>query len=221
MHILLKANKKKNYKDTEVVDGLQARKAEVEEWFYNSAKNYYMTKFNEVFFDKDSKQEIFQESFLRLWTDIANGKIRVMDGILQRQIATGDYKEMTCSLNTFLMAIAKNNHREVLRKKRETLFDVFFEDAGEADSMVTVFDTLESEETQRKRIVDECIQEMSPRCLEILTLFYYEEKSLDEIMIIRKDKNESKMGLKTAKHKCMTNLRQKASQRLMKYNLAM
>ena len=55
---------KKTYSDTEVVEGLQKRDASVEKWFYEAAKKYFIRSFNEVFFDEDYKQEIFQTAFI-------------------------------------------------------------------------------------------------------------------------------------------------------------
>ena len=40
-------------------------------------------------------------------------------------------------------------------------------------------------------------------------MFYYDGLSLDEIMEARGEKNISKNGLKTAKYKCMENLKAK------------
>ncbi len=61
--------KKEAYSDTEVVEGLQHSDRRVEEWFYNTTRRYFNEHFNEVFFDKDKKQEIFQMAFLKLWTE--------------------------------------------------------------------------------------------------------------------------------------------------------
>lgn len=61
----------------------------------------------------------------------------------------------------------------------------------------------------RERTVYSCVLELPPRCKEILTMFYYDGLSLDEIMEERGEKNISKNGLKTAKYKCMENLKAK------------
>ena len=60
---------------------------------------------------------------------------------------------------------------------------------------------------------------MPPRCLEILTLFYVKGKSLDEILEIRKDKNTSKVGLKSAKYKCMNALRERVTKMFDQLNI--
>ena len=205
--------------DCEVVLGLQARKRSVEEWFYHSAKDYFWQKFNEVFFDQDMKMTIFQESFIRLWTQIENGEIHVADGKLHRRQKNGSVKVMTCSLNTFLFAIAKNEYRELVRSNKEVFVDSYFDNVNNSNMAYTP-DAEDVKETQ-VRIVDECIQMMPPRCLEILTLFYIKGKSLDEIMEIRKDKNTSKVGLKSAKYKCMNTLRERITEQFNRLNIKM
>ncbi|MBQ9363480.1 MAG: sigma-70 family RNA polymerase sigma factor [Bacteroidaceae bacterium] len=210
-------NLQKDYPDQDVVKELQRRNRRVEEWFYRKAKSYFMAKFNEVFFDQDRKQEIFQESFLRLWTDITDGTIGIEDDVVCRQRADGCFRPMTCSLTTFLMAIARNEYREVLRNSKEVLFPEFFEDANGAEVMETAWNSKDDEEVMKSRIVNRCIQRMSPSCIEILTLSVFEEKSLDEIMAIRQ--NSSKDGLKSAKHKCMNTLRERITEEFKRYHL--
>ena len=55
-------------------------------------------------------------------------------------------------------------------------------------------------------IISYCISRLPKRCRQILTMFYYEEKTLDDIMK-ELPSFESKDALKTAKYKCMENLR--------------
>lgn len=198
------------YTDTEVICGLQKEQKRIEDWFYKSAKQYFDDRFNEVFFDKDRKQEIFQMAFLKLWTEIHNGKITVRDEKVWRQQKSGEYLPMTCQLKTFLMTFAKNEYRELVRTNKLDTYAEVYDNVDTADMVITAFDAEEDVEAQKARIIDDCIQTMSPRCVEVLTLFYYEGRSLDEIMTMRQDKNTSKNGLKTAKNKCMNTLRERA-----------
>ena len=50
-------------------------------------------------------------------------------------------------------------------------------------------------------------------------MFYYEGKSLDEILMLRSDRSSSKNGLKTAKNKCMNTLRSMATEEFRKCNI--
>ena len=202
--------------DREVVLGLQAHDATVEERFYAAAKRYFVQHYADIFFDKDRKQEVFQDAFLRLWTNIENRQIRATALGLERQQRDGSYAPMTCSLMTFLMAIARNSHREICRSSREVLVPEYYDDS------VPCYDEAETDDVQEQkaRIVDECLQTLPPRCLQILTLFYYEEKSLDDILLVRASQHESKGGLKTAKYKCMQTLRERIELQLRRYHIS-
>ncbi len=204
---VLWGKKKKAYSDTEVVNGLQKRDSIIEEWFYNAAKRYFGNCFNEVFFNRDCKDEIFQNAFIRLWTEIENGRIKTIGNGICRQQRTGEYVPMTCSLTTFLMAFAKTEYRELVRGNREESFEEFYDSAQHESAFA--FDADENAEEMKSRIVDECILQLPPACIEIITLYYFQGKSLDEIMEMRNEKNSSKNGLKTAKNKCMNTLRER------------
>ena len=91
---VLPINGKREYADWEVVNGLQQRERKVEEWFYRTTKRYFDTHFNEVFFDQDQKQEIFQTAFLKLWMEIQNGKISIVGDAICRQQRNGQYLPM-------------------------------------------------------------------------------------------------------------------------------
>lgn len=210
--------KHRHYSDLEVVLGLQARNRKVEEWFYAECRRYIMDKFDEIFFDLDRKKEVVQESVIRLWVQIDDRRIRVQNGQLIRQQADGIYRPLTCSLLTFLMAIAKNEYREIVRKNREEYYAEFFSD--EEHAVVLQIDWGEEEaEEQKNRIVAEQVCQLSAHCREILTQFYYENQSLDEILMIRSDHNSSKDGLKTAKNKCLNSLKDRILREFERYHL--
>jgi len=213
------SKKSKGYSDTEVVRRLQGRERKAEEWFYHTARRYFDDHFNEVFFDKDKKQEIFQSAFLKLWMEIDNRRICVNDDRVCRRQQDGAMRAMTCSLTTFLMAFAKTEYRELARSAKEDYYGELFDHGDTAEAPATAFDTAEDAEEQKNRIVDECIGTLSPNCTEILTLFYYKGMSLDEIMEQRPNQNASKNGLKTAKNKCMNTLRERITEAFRKYHL--
>ena len=209
-------NSKKQYSDCEIIVGLQSHNREIESYFYENLSSYFEQHFNETFFDQDSKNEVFQTALIKLWTEIENKRIRVIDGKICRKQVSGELKEMTASLTTFLMTFAKNEYREILRNVRE---DNLEEVINNPDLKVFPKEPGETEEELRMRLIDECIMSMSPRCIEIITLYYYKHKSLDDIMEIRSDKNTSKDGLKTAKSKCLVTLRAKIIEMFNKFNL--
>ena len=71
----------------------------------------------------------------------------------------------------------------------------------------------------KHQVVDDCVANLPARCKEILTLFYFKKKSLDEILQIRQE-NTSKDGLKSAKSKCMRQLEERIIETFKEYNEA-
>lgn len=197
--------------DTEMITGLQSHNPKVEKYFFDSTYRYFDNHFTELFFDADSKQEVFQTAIIKIWTEIENKTITIIDGLVCRRQKSGEYYPMSASLNTFMMAFAKNEYREILRNRHE---DNFEDIANKVGGSMDVMDDSGDEEMDKIQVIDECILSMSPNCIEIITLFYYQKKSLDEIMAMRGLQNNSKDGLKTAKNKCMTTLRRRVTERL-------
>lgn len=208
MHKLINLHINKQYSEQEIVRGLQAKDHKIEKWFFDHCREYFMDKFNEIFFDQDQREEIFQDSFLRLWTQIEDKRISVIDNVVCRINKDGEYSSLKCSLTTFLMAISKNEYREIVRNTKEMYVPEFFENANYSVLPTALEDNIEDVKFQ---LVDDCLQQMSPRCIEILTMFYIQGMSLDEILTARPE-NTSKIGLKSSKYKCMNTLRDKVSQ---------
>ena len=201
--------RKKEYSDKEIIQGLQKRDRKTEDAFFNDGKRYFDEHFREVFFDQDKKQEIFQTAFLKIWTEISNGKISIKDETICRQQRNGEYTPMTCRLTTFLMTFAKTEYREMVRSDKLDVYADVYENVNSRDITTTMYSSEDDIEEQKVRIVDDCISALSPHCTEIITLFYYKGMSLDEIIDARREKSSSKNGLKTAKNKCMNSLREK------------
>ncbi|MGN1214605.1 MAG: RNA polymerase sigma factor [Bacteroidaceae bacterium] len=212
--------KSKTYCDAEVVAGLQARNRNIEEWFYETSRRYFNKNYNDVFFDKDRKQEVFQESVVCLWTEIENRKITLDHDTVVRQQPNGEYEPMSCNLMTFLLSIARNVYREIVRNiKEEYDADVYNNMTDDCQPANVVFNSSDEVAEGRARVVDEAIEALPPGCREILILFYYKGKSLDEIMKLRKDKNSSKNGLKSAKTKCLDTLKIRVEEQFRRLNL--
>lgn len=206
---LLTSGRRRPLTDNDIVIGVQKHDRKVEDEFYGSAKRYFDEHFNDVFFDRDRKQEVFQMAFLKLWTEMENGTITVCESVICRRQRNGELLPMTCRLNTFLMTFAKNEYREMVRTDHLDTYSDILENIGSAELAADAVEPEEDMDAVRSRVIDECIQGMSAGCVEVLTLFYYQGKSLDEILEIRQDRNTSKNGLKTAKNKCMNTLRTK------------
>ena len=197
--MLIEFSKRKSKTDAEYVRLIQDKHDKVTEEFYHLARRYFKNSYRSVFSRMDLMEDIFQQSFVKLWTEIETGKIFVSENEeLFRYDRNGNIRKLTCSLNTFLIDIAKNDYRSWLRNDRLTLEDDF-ESFAHMKEVKSVVWGDESAETLREQVVNSCMLELPPRCKEILTMFYYQGMTLDEIIIARGEKNISKNGLKTGK----------------------
>lgn len=201
--------------DVVFVQGLQRHDVTMEAMFYKECQRYFDKVYHTIFSNRRVKDDIFQESFVKLWMEITDGTIVVHGEKLCRRDADGVWKAMTCSLSTFLMGIARHNYNEWMRHDNLVLADNM---EGEVVAVVQVGCGMNPQEEAKQRIINDCIMKLPQRCKEILTLFYYEKLSLDEIMN-RRCENVSKNGLKTGKHKCMSRLKEDAISEFDRLNL--
>jgi RNA polymerase sigma factor (sigma-70 family) len=183
---------------------------------YRDCKSYFTSHAGALFVSDELLDDIFQESMIHLWREIETGRIRLADGLVAR-VNNGELQPMNCTLRTFLLSIAKRKHWEQLRKQSQLVLtdDVSLlnsERYGSAPS-----DDTEAQE-MRERVVTDAVLGMSERCRQILTWFYYEHRSLDEILAMRPE-NTSKIGLKTSKYKCMQRLRETVKAQFQRLHL--
>lgn len=201
--------------DLEIIKGLQVCDKKIEESFYLSCRRYFIARrfgvLAAVHTGAREPQDLFQDSFLKLWQEIQARRIFVCDNYTWRIDKEGVGRRMSATLKTYLMAIAKYKNYENIRE--EEIYE------NNESFGVDIIDE-EPEDDLIRWIVTRCVNQLPDRCKEILTLFYYENKSLDEILAIRKE-NQSKDGLKTGKSKCVKNLRDKISRDLEQHNIKM
>lgn len=204
----------KTYSDVAYVEGVFKRDPMVERALHLHCKRYFDENYRGVFFvGNEHKDEIFQEAFIKLWENIINKKIYVEDDILKGK--GGD--AFSGKLTTYFMSIARLKFLEWTRENLHKASDEE-EERHRREQDVELFKSLlyDSEDETMLEIIADCISKMSERCNQILTLFYYEEKTLDDIMI-ELPTFESKNALKTAKYKCMENLRKSAKSIYRRY----
>lgn len=195
------------YSDADLVEGMFERDPRIGKAIYFHCKKYFDENYRSVFLvGDDDKQDIFQEAFITLWQNILKKKIYVEDGELKGK----EGKAFTGKLTTYFMSIAKLKYLEWVR------ITTFVPYTTEEITTLTnlykdlLFDDSLDEDEVKFRIIEECISHMSERCCQILTMFYYEMKTLDQIMgelttFISKD------ALKTTKYKCMQTLHDSAN----------
>ena len=199
--------KPKVYSDAAYVDGVYRRDSAMECALYNHCKRYFDENYRGVFFVEDNhKMEIFQEAFITLWEKIEKRKIYVEEGVLKGK----DGLPLSGKLTTYFMSIAKFKYMEWVRDHHIGQDVEAIEKKQRAKDAEIYKEMLYDEgENEIIEIIADCISQMSERCNQILTMFYYEQKTLDDIMI-ELPSFESKNALKTAKYKCMENLRKSA-----------
>jgi len=198
--------------DPEVIEGLQHNDVAVERSFYLSCQRYFKDRHSGVFDFKGGakdEQDLFQDSFLKLWQEIQTRQIYVRDNYAWRIDRNGNDRKMSASLRTYLLSIAKYKNYELIREE-----EIYVPERINASDR----EDEQPEQYTSEWIVEMCVNALPPRCKEILTLFYYEGKSLDEILAIREE-NQSKLGLKSGKSKCMKSLKDKITEEFERHNL--
>lgn len=195
------------YSDAALVDGVYRHNPKVEQALHHHCKEYFEEHYKGVFFATDeNKNDIFQEAFITLWQNIEKKKIYVEDGELRGK----EGKPLTGKLTTYFMSIAKLKY---LEWTRNSSFVTYTDEQMTTLSNLykdLLFDDSVDDDEVKLRIIEECVSHMSERCCQILTMFYYEMKTLDRILE-ELPSFASKDALKTAKYKCMQTLHDSAN----------
>lgn len=187
-----------------------SRRAQNELYAYCS--DYFWKNYPSLFFltDKEAVAEVFPNAFIALWENIERRKIYATDG----QLYGKNDEPFAGSILTYFMSIARLKYMEYVREHPFPSQDA--EEAAQAEVRKKGFDPGEyisilydSADNVQLDIIADVISHMSTRCSEILTKFYYEEKSLDAILEEIPEIG-SKDALKTRKYKCMETLRESA-----------
>ena len=107
------------------------------------------------------------------------------------------------AFNTWLIAIAKNVHIDLLRKKKSSLFVEITDEEDQraynvADSSPTAEDNLIKEQNLSRLL--ECIKQLKPQYQEVIQLRYFQELSYQEISVqLNEPLNNVKIKLLRAK----------------------
>ena len=146
--------------------------------FYSNAEKHVINNSG----TKDEAKDVFQECVITL-TEKVFGNLT-----------------LTSSLSTFFYSLVKNNWANKLRsKKRVVVLSDTYESAYEEDNYIT-----ESPITTAIRIA---FQELGEKCQQILSLYYWEKRSMKEISQRLQYTNAE--NVKNQKHKCIEQLRRK------------
>lgn len=138
--------------------------------------------------DEDVK-DVFQEAVIALWTNIQEGTYR---------------PHSDTKLTTYVLQICKFKILDKFKKKSFQNEAVLTDGMDRADDASFEYEE-ESEEVSRLRAV---LEQMPERCRKILTLFYFEEKKLDEIALLT---GIGEASIKNEKYRCMQRLKEQYS----------
>lgn len=192
------------------MEGMADCKRRTQYELYAYCSDYFWDNYRGVFFaDERVAAEIFQNSFIAFWENIERRRIYVEDGIVMGK----DNEPLKGSILTYFMGIARNKYLEYGRvhpvyADPETEWGRLLREEGFASNSYT--DMLyDSDENMMLEIIADLISHMSPRCSQILTKYYYEEKKLETILK-EMPTIASYDALKTKKNKCLKTLRESA-----------
>ena len=149
------------------------------EKLYNQYRNGFILFLSRYGLPQDELTDIYQDAVVAL---IENARKGLMD-------------DLEVELKTYLFAIGKFMVFKRFRKEKEiNAEDLIFEwyDAG-------------SEETEAPRL-REALNRLGGRCYELLNLFYYQGKKLDEIQVLMG--YDKKDVLKSQKSRCLKQLKE-------------
>lgn len=192
------------------MEGMADCKRRTQYELYAYCSDYFWDNYRGVFFaDERVAAEILQNSFIAFWENIERRRIYVEDGIVMGK----DNEPLKGSILTYFMSIARNKYLEYGRTHPvyadpETEWGRLLREEGFASNSYA--DMLyDSDENMMLEIIADLISHMSPRCSQILTKFYYEEKKLETILE-EMPTIASYDALKTKKNKCLKTLRDSA-----------
>lgn len=151
---------------------------------YEDHKNGFMLFASRYGLDKEELIDIYQDAVIALIENAKKGKI----------------DELKSSLTTYLFGIGKFMIFQRLKKKNKTIpsdelehFELEYEDYSEDEMNIQLITLRES------------LKKLGEQCVKVLTLFYYEEKKLDEIRALLGYTNKD--VLKSQKSRCLKQLK--------------
>jgi RNA polymerase sigma factor (sigma-70 family) len=140
--------------------------------------------------NQEDARDMFQESLL----------------IFYRNVQQKDFT-LTSSLNTYLFSIVKYLWKDELKKKNRTVpFELHAQD------MIPNI-AASGQEELKISLMGKVLGQLGEKCSEILRLFYYEKKAMEEIAALLQYKNVD--TAKTQKYKCMERAKAMAGEMML------
>ena len=153
---------------------------------------------------RDDCQDVFQESFMTLYSNIADGTLETL----------------TSSLSTYFMSICRNKALEMIRKIQKyadvddemslSLMDGEFNES-KIDSIIALDEG--SEEEEKQKLIAQIVNDLPHPCNELLWGFYRDELSMKALAEMF---NYSEGSVKVTKHRCCEKFRSRYQEMLNK-----
>jgi len=128
-------------------------------------------------------EDMLQEAIIVLWQKVNSGNF-----------------ELSARLSTFIMAVAKNKWMGEMRRRRKMSGEEVWENSPD-DNPSSLERLLSQEQVDWVR---RALERISPLCKKLLSLFYFEEKGLEEIARILNFANSD--VAKSKKYQCKKSL---------------
>lgn len=206
----------KAYSDVEIVIAYQKTNKSVQQfWYYKCKDQFGKGTSNYLYLSDYDKDDLFHDSFIILWEKMESRQVYAKGMEVHALSKKGD--NIVPDLLGYFMRIVKNKYLEMINSGKYTVpinerISTSHEEAYEE----LYWDS--DPEVEKDRIVSKCLLALPKSCLEILTMYYYENKSLEQILKERNE-NTSYDGLKSRKSKCMSNLKKKITESFIKAGL--
>ncbi|CAN0584073.1 unnamed protein product, partial [Ectocarpus sp. 12 AP-2014] len=150
--------------------------------FLNFARRYPL--------DDDEVLDAYQDTYVALYENIENGK----------------FSELKSAISTYLISIGKYKLMERLRKKnKQTNNEFILNSIDEVDNEIESFDIVYEELSPEQRLLKKYFETLGEKCKQILTLFYYKQYNIKEIMAAGKYNSEN--VVKSQKSRCLKSLK--------------
>lgn len=163
-------------KDSEVLERISRGDEKALEYLY---KKYYRMMTSIIIKNNGTEEEakdVFQDALIVFWQNVTSGKL-----------------VLSSKISTYIYSVCLNLWRKELDRKSR----LSHEEKDEAEYM-------DDEQKERAKIIHQCIERMDETCRKLLTFYYFDDMSMQDIT--------DKLGFantdttKTRKYKCKKKL---------------
>lgn len=110
---------------------------------------------------EEDAQDMLQDALIVLWENVAHGDF-----------------DLTSKISTYVYSVVRNKWLREINKRKIGKTGSVDDHPLEAETIDALKSIIHKEEY---KVVLECIQQLGPTCKKVLTLFYLEEKGMEEI----------------------------------------